>query len=342
VLVETLGTGGIATVWRAVDNVLGVERAVKLLDDDAARSPVFRSRFLTEARVMARLVHPNILPVFDYGREHGRYYLVMELLEDGSVTDLLRATKPLPEDRALRIAFDVLQALAAVHATGTIHRDVKPGNVLIGADGAARLSDFGIVRLNDARPLHQQNTPDLVGTTGYIAPEGRTEVDALTARTDLYGVGDTLFAMTTARHPAVLERLDRHAEYLDGLSPRTAEIIRRATRRDPDERYPDARTMAQAVAEAYDALGTDPDGPVEKAWMARLDDAFQRTIAHVQALATRPPPPTRTGTGGHRVHLPRGNPRLAQRESMVQTLTLVLGVVSGVIAVVILVILAMS
>ena len=124
-LLEQLGNGGIATVWRALDSVLGVDRAVKLLDDEAGRSPVFRSRFLTEARVMARLEHPNILRVYDYGHEHGRFYLVMELVDGGSVAGLLRATRPLPEPRALRVCFDVLKALAAVHHSGTIHRDVK-------------------------------------------------------------------------------------------------------------------------------------------------------------------------------------------------------------------------
>ncbi len=340
-MITLLGQGGIATVWRVLDSVLGIERALKLLDDEASRMAVFRSRFLTEARVMARLEHPNILRVYDYGDENGRYYLVMELIDGGSVADLLRATQPLPEQRALRVAFDILSALTVVHATGTIHRDVKPGNILIGLDGSARLSDFGIARLPDERPLHQELRTDRVGTIGYTAPEGMESVTSLTPRADLYGVGATLFAMITGRHPAVLERLDGHPEYLDGMSKPTAAIVRAATRRDPSARPASARAMAIAVARAYDALTGPTGGPVEAMWMRDLDASFAKTMAHVNATMTRPPAPPRVDTSTSVRRERSAAAARAQQHATVQTLTIALGVTSGVIAVAVLLLLAL-
>jgi len=331
-------------VWRALDSVLGLERALKLLDDEAARSPVFRSRFLTEARVMARLEHPNILRVYDYGHENGRFFLVMELLDGGSVADLLRATRPLPIGRALRIAFDVLKAISAVHASGTVHRDVKPGNILLGADGGARLSDFGIVRIPDQKLLHQTGMGDTMGTIGYMAPEQRSDARLVTARADLFGVGATLFAMVTRWHPSVLEAIDQRPEYLADVPKPVARIIRRATQPDPERRYPEAKVMALDVVRAYDELVRDGEGPCEDRWMKDLERALDKTMAHVEALSTRPPPPVRNRTPtveppSRRRSLP--DPWVWSRTSTIQLLTIVFGVTSTLIAFVVILILVL-
>jgi serine/threonine-protein kinase len=275
-LIHPIGEGGIATVWRANDRVLGVERALKLLDEVAGRYPAFRSRFHTEARTMARIEHPTVMRVYDYGAENGRYYLVMELIDGGSVKDLLVSGKRIAPARALRITFDVCNALTAVHAMGAVHRDVKPGNILLAADGSSRLSDFGIVRLLDARPLHETRSDDRLGTVGYMAPEQSEDPTRVGPPADLYAVGATLFAMVTGRHPSVLAALNRRPELLGQVQADVARVIRTATAYKPEDRYPDARAMAEDVARAYDAIeGTS----TSSSWMLSLDSSLETCLS---------------------------------------------------------------
>ena len=283
---EVIGEGGIASVWSAVDRTLGVERAIKLLDEQAGRYPAFRSRFHTEARIMARIEHPTVMRVYDYGSEAGRYYLVMELIEGGSVKDLLVAGKRIPPDRALRIAFDVVSALTAVHAMGAIHRDVKPGNILLATDGSARLSDFGIVRLVDSKPLHETRSDDRLGTVGYMAPEQSVDPTNVGPPADLYAVGATLFAMVTGRHPSVLSALSRRPELLAKVHPAVAGVIISATEWQVEDRYRDGRAMAQGLADAVDAVSDEPLG---MSWMAKLDVSLENCLAR---RGRKPPGPT--------------------------------------------------
>ena len=283
---KVIGEGGIASVWSAVDRTLGIERAIKLLDAEAGRFPAFRSRFHTEARIMARIEHPTVMRVYDYGSEAGRYYLVMELIEGGSVKDLLVAGKRIPPMRALRIAFDVVSALTAVHAMGAIHRDVKPGNILLATDGSSRLSDFGIVRLVDSTPLHETRSDDRLGTVGYMAPEQSVDPTNVGPPADLYAVGATLFAMVTGRHPSVLAALAKRPELLENVHPAVATVIRKATEWNVEDRYPDGRAMALDIASAVDQL----DGPeVGGTWMATLDAALETSLAR---RGRKPPGPT--------------------------------------------------
>jgi serine/threonine protein kinase len=283
---QVIGEGGIASVWSAVDRTLGVERAIKLLDEQAGRYPAFRSRFHTEARIMARIEHPTVMRVYDYGSEAGRYYLVMELIEGGSVKDLLVAGKRIPPARALRIAFDVVSALTAVHAMGAIHRDVKPGNILLATDGSARLSDFGIVRLVDSQPLHETRSDDRLGTVGYMAPEQSVDPTNVGPPADLYAVGATLFAMVTGRHPSVLAALQRRPELLGKVHPAVAGVIISATEWEVEDRYRDGRTMAQGLADAINAVTGEPLG---QSWMAKLDVSLENCLAR---RGRKPPGPT--------------------------------------------------
>lgn len=289
-LVEVIGNGGIASVWSAIDRTLGVERAIKLLDEEAGKHPTFRSRFHTEARIMARIEHPTVMRVYDYGSERGRYYLVMELIEGGSVKDLLVAGKRLLPPRALRIAFDVASALTAVHAIGAVHRDVKPGNILLSTDGSARLADFGIVRLVGTQPIHETRSDDRLGTVGYMAPEQSQDPTQVGPQADLYAIGATLFAMVTGRHPSVLAALDRRDELLKKVPEPVARVIRQATEWDLDARYADARTMAADIAHAADELASEMGTPlVGDGWMATLDAALETSIAR---RGRRPPGPS--------------------------------------------------
>ena len=194
-----LGRGGMGRVFRARDERLGRAVAVKVLRPESAANPDFRARFAREARTLARLEHPGIVAVHDFGTTpDGDGYLVMQLVSGGSIADRL----PLPVADALAIAIELCGALAYAHGRGIIHRDIKPENVLIGDDGRARPRDFGIARLVDPTPEDGPLTrPSMVlGTPGYMAPEARAGARP-DPRMDVYAVGALLQHMLTGRHP---------------------------------------------------------------------------------------------------------------------------------------------
>jgi eukaryotic-like serine/threonine-protein kinase len=195
-----LGRGGMATVWRGVDERLGRPVAVKLLDR-ATADPAMLQRFDREARTAGGLTHPNIVAVYDVGTDHGVPYLVMELIDGTSVAALL-ASGALPLDQAVDLARQICDALAMTHARGVVHRDIKPANILLNTTGTVKVCDFGIARLT-----HQQQTdptaPHLaIGTSAYMAPEQASGA-AVDARTDLYALGCVLYAMLTGRPPFI-------------------------------------------------------------------------------------------------------------------------------------------
>jgi serine/threonine protein kinase len=187
-LERVLGTGGMATVWLARDERLRRPVAAKILSDTLAADPAYLRRFHREARVAAGLSHPNLVKVYDFGGEGERPYLVMEYVERGSLADRISEGSARGLD-ASRLARELLEALDHIHGAGIVHRDVKPGNVLIAPDGTAKLTDFGIAQPEGATRL--TSTGLVVGTRSYIAPEvGRGE--PATVRSDLYSCGTVL------------------------------------------------------------------------------------------------------------------------------------------------------
>ena len=145
-LIELLGSGGMATIYRATDTELGRDVALKLLRPEYLRDPDFSARFRQEAQAAASLSHPNVVTVFDFGEDPSGPYIVMELVDGEDLATILRRSGALPPRQVARIGAGVAHALAAAHARGLVHRDVKPGNVLIGTDGRVKVVDFGIAR----------------------------------------------------------------------------------------------------------------------------------------------------------------------------------------------------
>jgi eukaryotic-like serine/threonine-protein kinase len=197
-LEAVLGRGGMATVWRGVDERLGRRVAVKLLDRADTADPAMLQRFDREARTAGGLTHPNIVAVYDVGTDNGVPYLVMEFIDGTSLAALL-ASGPLPIDQAVDVARQACDALAMTHAQGVVHRDIKPANILLTTNGTVKVCDFGIARL-----AHQQQTNltaphSAIGTSAYMAPE-QASGGAVDARTDLYALGCVLYAML-AGHP---------------------------------------------------------------------------------------------------------------------------------------------
>ncbi|GAA1768722.1 protein kinase domain-containing protein [Luedemannella helvata] len=196
---SALGRGGMAEVWSAYDRRLDREVAVKMMDPAGLRDPSALTRFDREARIVARLSHPNIVAVHDVGADSGTPFLVMELVTGPSVADLL-AAGPIEVPHAIDIATQICDALTAAHAAGIIHRDIKPANLLLTEHGQVKVCDFGIARITTADQVHLTGSAQTVGTSAYMAPE-QINGEPVDARTDLYALGCVLYAMLTGDPP---------------------------------------------------------------------------------------------------------------------------------------------
>jgi tRNA A-37 threonylcarbamoyl transferase component Bud32 len=275
---ELIGAGGAAKVYRAEDRALDRVVAVKLLDDAIARSadPAGRDRFLTEAKSAARFQHPNLVAVFDAGEDAGELFLVMEYVDGRTLADVIAQRAPLPVDEAVSIAVQVLGGLAAVHANGTIHRDVKPANVLLDGDGRVRLADFGIAKRLDDIDAAVTAAGVLVGTPHYLAPEQATG-QPLSPATDVYQVGLVLHEMLTGERAGGSN--PKAAAIADPVDPRrlrgdlpdaVAQAVVRATQRDPRRRFDSAEAMVDALTAgaATAPLALSPAGAAGVGWGA--------------------------------------------------------------------------
>jgi serine/threonine protein kinase len=227
-----LGSGGMASVWLAHDEELGRPVAIKVISDTLALDEAYLARFRREARIAAGLTHPNLVKIYDFAEDTDRPFLVMELVDGGTLAD---ADRPRLDLDALDLARSLLSALDHVHRSGVVHRDVKPANVLFGRDGRVRLTDFGIAHPEDATSLTQ--TGQIIGTVRYMAPEVAAGRPA-TPASDLYSLG------------VVLEGVAHD-------DPRIGPLIAAVTAEDPANRP----ASAKAALELLDAPRRPPPPP---------------------------------------------------------------------------------
>ncbi len=256
-LTERIGEGGMAEVYRGTDLRLGREVAVKILRPQYASDQKFLERFLQEARAMASFSHPNIVNVYDVGREGRRYYIVMEYVPGTDLRHLIRQQAPLSVQQALEIARQIAAGVGAAHRKGIVHRDIKPGNVLITPSGEAKVADFGIARaMTDTQHLTE---PGVVwGTTAYLSPE-QIRGEPATPASDVYAIGVVLFEMLTGRTPfqgedrvaIALQHLHEPPPKLNALNPRVPPSVERLVERmlskDPAERFANADDVANVI-----------------------------------------------------------------------------------------------
>jgi eukaryotic-like serine/threonine-protein kinase len=267
-LLSVLGRGGMGTVWRAYDDVLDRLVAIKEVspppDVTSDEGQMLRERTLREARTAARLNHPNVVTIYDVVEDGEKPWIVMELVESRSLRDIVERDGPLPPTRVAAIGLQLLAALRAAHGLGIVHRDVKPGNVLIDADGRAVLGDFGIARAVGSPSLTRSGV--LVGSPSYIAPE-RASGQRGGPASDLWSLGATLYTAVEGRPPyerdgawatlnAVITQDPDPPERAGPLWPALSELLRR----DPDRRLRPqaAEQMLRQVAEIPDPEGTVP------------------------------------------------------------------------------------
>jgi eukaryotic-like serine/threonine-protein kinase len=257
-LERPLGHGGMATVYLARDTELERPVAIKILAENLAQDEALRRRFLREARLAARLSHPNVVSVYDAGEnEQGRPYIVMERVEGRTLADLVRERGRLPADEAVALAVQACHGLAHAHAAGLVHRDVKPQNLLLTRDGRLKIADFGIARAAETTALTQQGT--VLGTAAYLSPE-QASGEEVTAATDVYGLGAVLYELLTGRPPYEFESLaDLAAKQSEGaitpvseLAPdvprRVEDAVMRALARNPAFRPSSAAELARELA----------------------------------------------------------------------------------------------
>ncbi|WP_329554072.1 protein kinase domain-containing protein [Streptomyces sp. NBC_00696] len=274
---DLLGEGGMASVHLAYDSVLDRQVAIKTLHTELGREQAFRERFRREAQAVAKLTHTNIVSVFDTGEDAldgtTMPYIVMEYVEGrplGSVLDEdMRQFGAMPADKALKITADVLAALDISHEMGLVHRDIKPGNVMMTKRGVVKVMDFGIARAMQSGVTSMTQTGMVVGTPQYLSPEqalGR----GVDARSDLYSVGIMLFQLVTGRLPFdadsplaiayahVQEEPVAPSSINRSLPPAVDALVARALKKNPNERFPNAESMRDEALRVASSLHAAP------------------------------------------------------------------------------------
>ncbi|MFD4867963.1 protein kinase [Streptomyces sp. NPDC058412] len=369
---DLLGAGGMASVYLAYDSALDRQVAIKTLHSDLGREQSFRERFRREAQAVAKLSHTNIVSVFDTGEGEVTFagsragdgavmpYIVMEYVEGqplGSVLEAdIRQYGAMPADKALKVTADVLAALETSHEMGLVHRDIKPGNVMVNKRGVVKVMDFGIARAMQSGVTSMTQTGMVVGTPQYLSPEqalGR----GVDARSDLYSVGIMLFQLLTGRIPFdadsplaiayahVQEEPVAPSSVNRSLTPAMDALVARALKKNPNERFPTAAAMGDEVARVLSSGHTGApvivqgQGPlssgagVGSAVFPPVDSGFQAPPQSVQQPYQAPhtptpapyaptPPPQAHAQGGYAYpHTPAPQPYTVQQTGQPYTIS---------------------
>ena len=263
-ILEEIGHGGFATVYKAADTTLDREVALKVLDPLLTRDPTFAVRFQQEAKVTARLFHPNIAALFEVGKSEGRLFIAMQYIPGRNLRDLAQEKGLLPLDQIASIIQQIGAALDYAHAHGAIHRDVKPSNIIVDPGGHATLTDFGIVKALEATTI-QTTSGAILGTPSYSSPE-QAESRPLDGRSDLYSLGVVAYELSTGKVPFVADTTPSlyykivheepplpsqvHARVAGPIEP----VLLKAIAKQPDQRYQTGQEFGAALAAAAEQV----------------------------------------------------------------------------------------
>ena len=293
-IITQIGRGGMATVYKAYQPSVDRYVAIKVLPSQLAESREFATRFQQEARIIAKLEHPHILPVFDYGESEGVAYFVMRYMDAGTLKEKMIEGRPLPLQEIDRLFTQLAEALSYAHSHGIIHRDLKPANVLIDSHGNVFLTDFGIAKLLESASPRLTQTDAIMGTPAYISPE-QAQGQTVDPRSDIYSLGIILYEMVTGSVPFTAETplavLFKHisdplpppSQVKPDIRPAIEKVILKALAKDPRDRFASA---AEFVTAWERALTT-----VEH--VAQSETVPPATGAQTQP---KPPPATRTAS----------------------------------------------
>jgi tRNA A-37 threonylcarbamoyl transferase component Bud32 len=296
-ILEQIGFGGMATVYKAYQASMDRMVAVKIVSNHLAHDRFFYQRFEQEARVIAKLEHPHIVPVYDFGKHDDIAYLAMRYLQAGTLKDVL-AHGPLPMSETVRVIADVAAGLDHAHQQGIVHRDVKPSNILVDKSGFAYLTDFGLAKVLETS-LELTGSGAMLGTPAYMAPE-QTLGRPVTPQTDVYSLGITLYELATGRPPFegdtpagvalmhVYSPLPPPRDINPAMAEAVASVIVKALAKDPVERYQSAGALAHALATANDTeLGAPSTRLTELAGAIAVQKGEEEVTHHVRELLRR-------------------------------------------------------
>src|SRR5215217_7496426 len=271
-ILNQIGQGGMATVYKAYQASMDRNVAVKVLPGQLAESPEFMKRFQQEARIIARLEHPHILPVFDYGENDGITYFVMRYLEAGTLKEKMESGRPLPLTEIDRLFSQLADALSYAHSMGVVHRDLKPANALIDSRGNLFLTDFGIAKILEEASPRLTQTDAIMGTPAYISPE-QAQSRSVDQRSDIYSLGIILYEMVTGSVPFTAETplavLFKHISdplplpsvIKPDIPAPVEQIILKALAKNPQDRFTTAAEFLAAWKRALAQVETEPHAP---------------------------------------------------------------------------------
>ena len=303
-IISQIGKGGMATVYKAYQASIDRYVAIKVLPSQLAESKEFATRFHQEARIIASLEHPHILPVFDYGESDGVTYFVMRYLDAGTLKDRMVEGRPLPLNEIDKLFTQLADALSYAHSRGIVHRDLKPANALIDSRGNVFLTDFGIAKLLESASPRLTQTDAIMGTPAYISPE-QAQAQPVDQRSDIYSLGIILYEMVTGSVPFVAETplavLFKHisdplpppSSVKPDIPPAIEQVILKALAKDPEDRF---ATSAEFLA----------------AWKHALET--KDTVQQTPLAVTVPPSPP--GSGAPIQHKPGSTTKVASKSRM--------------------------
>lgn len=261
-IVSHLGEGGMGVVYKAVDNVLGREVALKMLHTSMIRQPQVLERFKKEAQVLARLLHPNIAVIYNFIEQDGQYFMVMEYVEGKNLDVLAKTQQVLPHTVVVAIFMQALEGLQHAHKKGIFHRDIKPSNLILTPEGTVKLMDFGIAKIAGEQRLTQVNR--VIGTVEFMAPE-LIEGKEPSIASDIYATGITMYELLSGRLPfesnsdynlmqEILKKKPAHLKTINpAVPPALANIVMQALEKKPENRFAGAKDFQQALLASFPA-----------------------------------------------------------------------------------------
>lgn len=311
-VIEELGQGSMGIVYKAHDPNLDLVLAVKVLRPECLQGETLVKRFLAEARVLGRLDHPNIVRVYNVDEDHGTVYIAMEFLEGEGLNDLAKRRRLSPEQVA-ELGATIAEALGYAHSKGIVHRDVKPGNILVRADGKPKITDFGIARIEDTAEHLRTQAGEVLGTPAYMSPE-QVLSEPVDGRSDIFSLGIILYELCAGERPfrgdslgAVFQAITQAtpvplSERAPEIPPAMAEAVGRCLRRNPADRFQSGDELAAALRLCFRT-----GNPAEAARKDLAEGGKKKTPVRVVAVVLA----VLAAAGGGIYHFTRGRDAVA-------------------------------